>query len=137
MEISQHAIRFPGTRAGFHQAFAAVQHVLDEHGCTGPARFNVELAFEEIAVNIVNHGHPTRDVELTLAFPPGAIVLTFEDDGVRFDPTEQDDPTLPDSIDDARVGGLGLMLVKKFAHTVAYERTAAERNRLTLEIAAH
>lgn len=136
MEISQHAIRFPGTRAGFDQALTAVRRVLDEEGCSGPSRFDVELAFEEIAINIVDHGHPTDDVELTLAFQPSGIVLTFEDDGTHFDPTEHADPAIPDSIDDAEVGGLGLMLVKKMAHGLTYERTSGQRNRLTFEIPA-
>ena len=56
-------------------------------------RFKVELAFEEVAANIVRHGHPTEDVEVAIRFDDDEIVLTFEDDGAPFDPLRASGPS--------------------------------------------
>ena len=136
MPTSQHGLRFPGTLAGFEEAAGALRGLLDAQQLEDGARFNVELAFEEIATNIVRHGSPTGDVEVTIVFDDHEIVLTFEDDGVPFDPRDRPDPPAPTSIDDVRVGGLGVFLVKKISTRLTYERTPGRRNRLTLAIPA-
>jgi serine/threonine-protein kinase RsbW len=132
MRTGRHLLRFPGTPAGFDQATAALHRVLDDHQMQGAARFDVELAFEEIAINIVRHGAPNGEVEATVAFDNHEVVLTFDDDGVAFDPLLRPDPELPSSIEDAQPGGLGILLVKKRATRLAYERTPQHHNRLTV-----
>jgi signal transduction histidine kinase len=87
--------------AGFLEASNALHRLLDtKHLAAGP-RYHVELVFEEIASNIVRHAFPTGDVEVTIAFDD-EIVLTFEDDGVPFDPRKQRAPAMPESIEEAR-----------------------------------
>jgi anti-sigma regulatory factor (Ser/Thr protein kinase) len=136
MPTSEHVLRFPGTLAGFQEAAGVLRGLLDTRRLHGDARYNVELAFEEIATNIIRHGSPTGDVELAIAFDDDETVLTFEDDGVPFDPCEQPDPAMPASIDEALVGGLGLVLVRKVSTRIAYERTPQCRNHLRLAISA-
>ena len=63
------------------------------------------------------------------------MVLTFEDGGVAFDPVAVSDPELPGSIQEAKIGGLGLMLVRKAAADMRYERTPEGRNRLSVTLA--
>jgi serine/threonine-protein kinase RsbW len=131
----RHVLHFPGTFAGFEQAASALQPLLEVEGLHGSPRFNVELAFEEIGTNIVRHGSPTGDVHVAIVFDADEVVLTFEDDGVPFDPSGHAEPRKPSSLDDAPIGGLGVMLVRKFSTRMNYERTAEHRNRLTLAIA--
>ena len=55
---------------------------------------------------------------------PGAIELTFEDDGTPFNPLESASaPTLL-TIEAARIGGLGIPLVVKLSSGLRYERLA-------------
>jgi serine/threonine-protein kinase RsbW len=136
MSQAPHVLRFPATIEAFEEAALALRSLLDAQGATGLPRFHVELAFEEIATNIIRYGSPSGDVEVTVVFGEDDIVLTFEDDGVPFDPAGQPLPAVPASIDEARVGGLGLVLVRKISTRLTYTRTAAHRNRLTLAIPA-
>src|SRR5262245_32205745 len=106
MTPSRHALRFRATQGGFEGAAVSLRGVLDGMGLDAGVRYNVELAFEEIAGNIVRHGSPTSDIELSIALDSREIVLTFDDDGVPFDPREQPEPQIPKSIDDAVLGGL-------------------------------
>jgi anti-sigma regulatory factor (Ser/Thr protein kinase) len=131
----RHAFRFPGTLAGFEAAARTLLDVLSSWPLDRATCYKIELAFEEIGTNIVLHGAPTEDVEVTVSLHEQEVVLTFEHDGIEFDPRAHPAPVTPASIEDAKVGGLGIMLVKDLAARLDYERTADRRNHLTVAIA--
>jgi serine/threonine-protein kinase RsbW len=137
MLAAEQVLRFPPTLAGHADAAVSLRQLLDARQLADGVRYNVELAFEEITANIVRHGSPTGEVKVRVEFTEDEIVLTFEDDGVPFDPREQPTPHSATSLEDAPIGGLGLVLVRKISTRMDYERTADERNHLTLAIAAH
>jgi sigma-B regulation protein RsbU (phosphoserine phosphatase) len=131
----RHHIRFPGTVAGIEAAGAELRGVLDRRHIAGQARYNVELAFDEIAANIIRYSRAVGDIDVTIAATPDEIELAFEDDGIPFDPRDEEAPPMPESLADARVGGLGLVLVRTIAVRMEYRRMNGQRNRLTLAVA--
>src|SRR5258705_8153907 len=104
MTRRQHLLRFPPTLAGLEETTDTLRKLLDAREVADAARYNVELVFEEVAANIVRHGSPTGEIEAAVRFDDNEIVLTFEDDGVPFDPRTRPDPVPPSSIDEAPVG---------------------------------
>lgn len=134
-----HVLHVEPTMAGFARAAADFRTALESAGGDGRAMFRAELVFEEIVTNVIRHGRrddrpPSIDVAVTCS--GDEIVLTFEDDGRPFDPLQRPDPVPPTSIEDAPLGGLGVMMVRKTASRIAYERTADDRNRLTVAVAS-
>jgi len=130
-------IRFPGTHEGFAQGFAQLRHALDAAALDAGTRYNCELIFEEIVDNIVSHGavgSRAPDVHVTLEQRDDSIALTFDDDGVPFDPRGRPEPVPARSLEEARIGGFGLMLVHRAASALEYARTAEDRNRLTVRV---
>lgn len=130
-------IRFAGTHDGFAQGFTRLAAALDAERLEGATRYNTELVFEEIIANIVSHGARdgrAPDVCVTLQAQADSIVLIFSDDGVAFDPRGRADPVMPTSLAQARIGGFGLMLVRRAASSLDYLRTADEHNRLTVVV---
>ena len=130
-------IRFLGTHEGFAQAFVELRHALDREALDAAARYDCELIFEEIVDNIVSHGavgDRAPDVHVTLEHGSDSIVLTFDDDGVPFDPRGIPDPMPAKSLQEAKIGGFGLMLVRHAASSLEYVRTAEDRNRLTVKV---
>lgn len=117
--------------ADLERAAVDLRGLLRARELADDVRYNVELAFEEIVSNIVRHGSPTGEIRVTIAFN-GEIVLTFEDDGVPFDPREQVKRSAPTSLDEAAAGGFGLLLVGKITTGIRYERTRQHLNQLTL-----
>ena len=78
-------------------------------------------------MNVIWHAFPDNEVHpitMSVQVEPEDIVMHFEDDGMAFDPLLAPAPKLPTSIEKAVPGGLGLMLVRKYARSVAYERRA-------------
>jgi anti-sigma regulatory factor (Ser/Thr protein kinase) len=137
MQSSHRTWHFLATPAGFEQASADVRTALDECGVRGRARHNVELVFEEVVSNVVRHGSDdgrTAHIDLSLACETAEVVLTFDDDGRPYDPLQRPDPTLPTSLEDAPLGGLGIFLVRKASRDLHYERID-DKNRLTVTIA--
>ena len=135
MDTHRHVLRFAAARASFEQASVDARAALDACGIRGPARYNAELVFEEVVSNVIRHGH-APEIEFSLTCDPAThvIVLTFEDAGPPFDPLAQPLPTLPKSLAEAPLGGLGLLLVRKAATLLQYERTSTQTNRLTVTI---
>jgi serine/threonine-protein kinase RsbW len=130
-------IRFPGSHEGFARGFRRLRHALDREALNASTRYNAELVFEEIVANIVGHGARNGrepDVRVTLEARPDSIVLIFDDDGLPFDPRGLPDPVKPKSLEEARVGGFGLMLVRHAASSLEYLRTAEDRNQLTVRV---
>ncbi len=114
--------------------------VLDFLAAQAPRPFDiykVELILEESLMNIIWHAFEDQgphQIDLTIELEPDGIVMQFGDDGVEFNPLLAPAPVMPSSIDIAVPGGLGLMLVRKFAQSMSYERTDG-RNCLRIRIA--
>jgi anti-sigma regulatory factor (Ser/Thr protein kinase) len=130
-------IRFPGTHAGFEQAFDRLRSALNAQALEGAPRFNAELVFEEMVANVINHGAPDGrelDVCVTLEVGRESIVLCCDDDGVPFDPRNYPPPAPAKSLAEAKIGGFGLVLMHHAASSIDYLRTAAGRNRVTITV---
>jgi serine/threonine-protein kinase RsbW len=65
----------------------------------------------------------------------GTLVVCVEDTGRQFDPTQVTPPVLAKSLAEAKVGHLGIHLVRRFASGMHYERRG-DHNRLTLRFSA-
>jgi anti-sigma regulatory factor (Ser/Thr protein kinase) len=98
--------------------------------------YALELVLEEVLMNLAWHAWPDGGIHsarVTLAQQPDAVVLTFEDDGIPFNPLEAATPPPAADLAHARVGGLGLALVRRFGRELAYERVdGLNRLRVTL-----
>ncbi len=112
----------------------AVRNYLAPSQPSEQALFRMELVLEECLMNIIWHAFDEageNDMDVHARVSGGELTLRFEDGGRAFDPTLAEDPKLPTSLKDAKPGGLGLMLVRKFASSVAYSRIG-DRNQLTV-----
>jgi serine/threonine-protein kinase RsbW len=96
----------------------------------------LELALEEILVNILNHANTKNDNNVEIAASvddDNSFVLQVIDDGMPFDPLAEPDPDLNVDIVDRPIGGLGIFLVKQLMDDVRYRREN-EQNILELII---
>jgi serine/threonine-protein kinase RsbW len=125
---------FPGTLEDFERAFIALRRALDVQHVGGATRYNIELVFEEIVANMLRHGATDGrrlEVRATLELGAESINLTFDDDGVAFDPRSRTE--VPPRARQGE-GGFGLMLVRRIATSLDYLRTPEGHNRLTVTL---
>lgn len=98
------------------------------------ATFAIELCLEEAVTNVIRHGAAegrASSIVATLQREPDAVTLCIEDDGAPFDPTLVEPYVPPASLEEAKIGGLGLHLMREFSTYMRYERSA-DRNRLNM-----
>lgn len=87
--------------------------------------FQLELAIEEAATNVIKFAYPQGDGELTVAAmqdEKGLLLLEILDQGAPFNPLEQDEPDLEADIEDRPIGGLGIVLILNVMDKVEYYR---------------
>ena len=95
----------------------------------------IELALEESLVNIFNYAYPETpgDVEINCKLENGRLIIEIIDSGIPFDMTSLTDPDLTADVEERKIGGLGIFLVKKMVDAVRYRREK-DRNILTLTV---
>lgn len=62
-------------------------------------------------------------VSYTCSAEPPSITVEIADEGISFDPVARPDAVAPKSIEDARIGGLGILMAKRSVDEMRYERT--------------
>jgi anti-sigma regulatory factor (Ser/Thr protein kinase) len=130
-------LQLANDRSALEPARLAVLAFLAPFSPSARAVYAIELVLEEVLTNEIKYAFDDRaehSIELTVGLEPEAVVLHFEDGGVAFDPLQASAPPAPTTLDDAPVGGLGLVLVRSFATSATYERRDG-RNCLTIAVA--
>jgi len=88
--------------------------------------FNLELVLAEAVTNVMDYaGQPEGKIEVSCTLRPESIVVEIIDEGLPFDPTVNT-VTFPQTLEDARPGGLGIHLMRHKASEMHYHR---ENNR--------
>jgi len=95
---------------------------------------SLELCANEAIANIVQHGSPSdrrMPIDLQVIADDRSFALMVEDRAGHFDPVTAQLPDLPASLDNARIGGLGHVLIQRLLPGSHYQREG-ERNVLGL-----
>lgn len=109
----------------------------EEAGLPERIVFAMNLALEELLVNIINYGYEdggVHEVCVRLEIDAtGALVIEVEDDARPFDPTSMPDVDLEQSLEDRNIGGLGIHLVRTMFDDFEYHRREPHGNLLILK----
>ena len=115
---------------------AFVDAELEMAGCVPRIQMQIDLAVEEIFVNIANYAYQPGKGPATVRVevkPDGsAVSITFIDHGVPYDPLAKEDPDVTLSAEERQIGGLGIYMVKKSMDNMTYEYKD-NKNILTIE----
>ena len=104
------------------QVLEFLEEQLFDAGCSMKAAMQLQLAAEEIFVNIASYAYApgVGDAEISVCVADGAAEITFVDSGVAYDPVHRADPNLNLTADEREVGGLGIFMVKKTMDDMRY-----------------
>ena len=129
------AITLPATIAALPEVVDPLREALVERDCPHPTLDHLVVAVEELYVNVAHYAYPEDErpgeVRLTYDFtepdPEGGhgVTITIEDEGIPFDPVAKPDPILPTRIEEVKIGGLGILMVRRTMDTFVYERRGA------------
>ncbi|GAB4173106.1 MAG: anti-sigma factor antagonist [Roseiflexaceae bacterium] len=109
---------------------ASTRAGLDDH-----AAWQVQLAVDEAATNIIQHGYAegqAGEIELSWRVDGVEFAITLRDRGKQFNPSEVPPPNLTAPLEERQPGGLGIYLMNRLMDTVRFSYDQRSGNTLTM-----
>ena len=100
--------------------------VLREFGLDEQKIFNLQLAVDEACSNIITYGYAhaatAEDNKIVICCSRcnGTIAVKIKDRGKPFDPTTVAPPDLEASLEERKIGGLGIYFMRKLTDEISY-----------------
>ena len=104
-------------------------------GLDDRAAWQVQLAVDEAATNIIQHGyHDTSrgDIELAWRLDGDEFVVTLRDHGRSFKPEDVPAPDVTSPLEERQAGGLGLFIMGRLMDSVTFTFDEQHGNLLTM-----
>lgn len=102
-----------------------VDQSMDEFGSSQKAKMQMDIAVEEIFINIANYAYRPETgyafIHLETSDDPTTVTVTFKDTGMPYDPLAKPDPDITLSAEERQIGGLGIFMAKKSVDDIRYE----------------
>lgn len=117
-----------------------VRDAASSAGLDETATYNLQIAVDEIATNVISHGYEeanlTGDLSLYMELTDKLLRIIIEDSGVTFDPRTlklPDEEELSKPLEERAIGGLGVYLAFNGVDRFDYEHVG-NRNRNIFEV---
>ena len=101
---------------------------LERHDCPMKVQMQLDIAAEEIFVNIANYAYSDKNGDASIKMSFGRnndgrpfVSILFSDRGIFFDPLAHVDPDITLSAEERQIGGLGILMAKKYSDDIFYE----------------
>lgn len=121
---SEQTMTVPASCAQLAHVQQFVDSVLDTLQCPDATRIHIQIAVEELFVNIASYAYPSGEgnviIQCRTEQDPSAITIRFRDRGTPFDPLNKPDADITLSAEERQIGGLGIFMVKDFMDSVDY-----------------
>ena len=112
-----------------------IDGILEENECNMKVQMQIDVAVEEIFVNIASYAYTPEvgmvTIQVEILDDPERAEITFIDKGIPYNPLAKEDPDTTLSAEERQIGGLGIYMVKKSMDAMRYEHTDGQ-NILTL-----
>ncbi len=107
-----------------------VEELLTQHNTARSCATRLYIAVDEIVTNILQYSGATT-LDVTCSVGAEKITIAFSDDGVPYNPLENEDPDVTLPAEQRSIGGLGIFMVKNTMDAVDYAYRGG-RNTLTV-----
>lgn len=100
----------------------------------GKYAFALETAVDEASTNIVKHAYSGKGgfLEISCRLRDKDIMITIKDHGRQFDPNSVPLPEVDTDLENRRIGGLGIYMMKKMVDEATHSFDTNDGNKLVL-----
>ena len=100
----------------------ALDRALRVHGFSEEEILDSQLAVEEAITNVIVHGYEqiTGNIVITFRITHGLAEVQIEDFAPPFNPLSIPDPDITVDIEDRKIGGLGVFLIRQVMDDIVY-----------------
>ena len=116
-----------------------VARLAENEGLSDEVAFGLNVALDEMLSNIIKYGYTDdaiHEIHIRLSVNGSLLVAEIEDDGQPFDPCAAGPVDVDAPLEERKVGGLGIHIVRTLCSEVAYARVDG-RNRLVMKMLLH
>ena len=113
-----------------------VAHFAEEQGLSEDVVFGMNVALDEMLSNTIKYGYADdaiHEIHVRLSVAGPLLVAEIEDDAQPFDPCAAAPVNVDAPLEERKVGGLGIHIVRNLCVDVAYTRVDG-RNRLVMKM---
>jgi len=136
-EIVPDQLKLPAELTNLPKFIVFAANQARQRGFTPQRIQDIELVIEEALVNVMEYAYSDQTGMITLLARPEPLerlVFEIKDQGEIFNPLERETPDVQSELMDRPVGGLGILLMKKLADELFWQRQDNE-NCLTIVFA--
>lgn len=109
---------------------AYVENEMNQYAIPPKAKMNFTICIDEILSNIIGYSG-CKEITVGISYNKKRMSMRFIDDGEEYDPRSAKDPDLTTPVEERKIGGLGIFMIKKMMDVVEYERQE-DKNILTI-----
>ncbi|MDE2836499.1 MAG: ATP-binding protein [Chloroflexota bacterium] len=104
---------------------AAIETLAEQDNWPAALTFKVNLVLEELVLNVINYAYDEsgHQLDVKLTCNEEDLVIEITDEGKPFDPLhDAPDPDMDSPMEERRIGGLGVYLVRTMTSDMQYRR---------------
>jgi serine/threonine-protein kinase RsbW len=134
MSLSRLQITIPNGLAEISGVVDALHNFSLQYSLSNEVDFALQLAAEEVLSNIILYGFPnggSHTILMDVHTNGNKVSMLVQDEGIPFNPLEQAPPKKPQTLEEMKIGGLGIHLVRNSMDEISYSREDG-RNKLYL-----
>lgn len=97
----------------------------EENNLSLKTTFELNLILDELITNTIHYGYSDSDVhfiDIFIEIENNNVNLKIIDDANEFNPIEKEEVDLEISLEEKKIGGLGIHFIKQKADNISYER---------------
>ena len=113
-----------------------VAQLAEENGLSEDVVFGLNVVLDEMLSNVIKYGYTDdaiHEIHIRLSVADGTLTAEIEDDGQPFDPCAAAPVDVDAPMEERKVGGLGIHIVRQLMTEVGYARINGH-NRLVMKL---
>jgi anti-sigma regulatory factor (Ser/Thr protein kinase) len=137
MHASELTVTLRNHRSEIARLTALLETFCRNHGVGEDDTLNVNLVLDEAVINVIAHGYEDaaeHEIDVRLLLEGRRLTIQVADDGISYNPLDAPAPRFDLPIEQRRIGGLGVHIMKALAETLDYRREDG-RNHFTITMA--
>ena len=121
-----HALLLSNDMSELRRASAWLHAYAKSNALASEISFGLDVCMNEAIANIISHGYgdsaKAHVIELRIWRTGDCVRLQIEDDGRPFNPVQAKTPPPPQTLEAARLGGMGITLLRDTVDGIQYSR---------------
>lgn len=102
-----------------------INEEIKKYECSNKTKAEINIAIDELFGNIAKYAYKEKQGKVTIKTyitdSPLALNIIFIDNGIKYNPLEEEQPDITLSSNERKIGGLGILVTKSIMDDIKYK----------------